>query len=140
MIDTEIELIKIGEIISNEENDKSRKTIKIGVGDPILNYYSNKLKKKTNYRFIDYQVESIKMFKNYSLFSHKSKLEIGQFRKGKLFQEVQIGLNIILSGNEVWGTTKIVEIVDEVIITLNSVYAIHNIQLSREIKLNDLGL
>lgn len=136
---TDVEIIKIGNIIGpnsfpfhNKGNDK---IILVATdGDSIYNYYLNLL--TTNKPEFRYQkTQQALVGHPYNLFNHKSKKTFG-----KPDSDPIIGQSYTLNNSE-WHTSKVEDVISDcVIITKNSIYAIHDISKIRSKKITDLGL
>lgn len=136
---SEIEILKIGEILPQSISNNETQVIRIGVGSNILDYYYSKLRLITNYKFIEHDVNEVKKFNSQTLFADRQSIKIGQYKTGTIYKEITVGDSITLNG-DFWSTSRVTHIYDSIIITLNSVYAIHDLQKVRNDKLKDLGI
>ena len=132
----EVEILKIGSIIPSKED---KHTIMVVYnGGPIFDHYVEVLKEKCGdkYNYLKTHqaiVGSPEQFRN-SLLGHKKVDKI----KGVQNDEPKIGVSY---GVEAWYTSTVNDIIDgNILITRNSVYAIHDISKIREKRLNDLGI
>ena len=137
----EVEILKIGSIIPSIKKDKKEDKDTIMVvfnGGPIFDHYVEVLKEKCgdkyNYLRTDIAiVGTMEVFKG-SLLGHKR----SETLKGIQNDEPKIGVSY---GVEAWYTSTVNDIIDgNILITRNSVYAIHDISKIREKRLNDLGI
>ena len=147
----EVEILKIGSILPvmpikgtrvyDTSQFKNKPTVMVvHNAGPTFEYYVNKLKEncidrfsfqKTSQSIVGYPF----VFRS-SLVGNQPSLEL----KGISDGDPIIGKPYTIN-NSTWHTSTVEEIIDDcVIITKNSVYAIHNISDVRDLKLNDLGL
>lgn len=136
---TDVEIIKIGNIIGPNSfpfhNKGDNKIILVATdGDSIYNYYLNLLiTNKPDYKYQKTQQAIVGY--PYNLFNHKVKKIFGKPDSVPI-----IGQSYTLD-NSKWHTSKVEDVVtDCVIITKNSIYAIHDISKIRAKKITDLGL
>jgi hypothetical protein len=137
---TKVEVLKIGTVISpvriNGMYDTSFKPTAMVVYDAgsIYDYYVNILREecKNDYNFLKTEK---------SIISDRFSTRVarnGDF--GKYDGPPQVGKSFTL-GNGSWSTTVVVNIInDDIIITRNSIYAIHDVSKMRDKKLKDLGI
>jgi len=148
----EVEILKIGSILPvmplikgtrvyDTSQFKNKQTIMVVYdGGPLFDYYVNKLREscKDEYSF-QKTAQSIVGYPNVfrsSLVGNQPTTSL----KGISDGEPQID-HIYTINNSSWHTTKVIKIIDGcVLITKNSVYAIHNLSDLRENKLGELGL
>ncbi len=144
----EIEIIKIGSIIPNiiskHEIKKERKdTIMIvSDGGPIFDHYVSILREKCgdDYRYLKASKSIVGTPKDrYKI----SKMGLNgtpttDSIKGKPSSEPVVGIPFYI---DTWSTSIVTKIIDnDILITTNSVYAIHDASKLRDKKLNDLGI
>lgn len=143
----EVEILKIATIIpaiisKNEilEGKKERKdTIMVfSNGGPIFDYYINILIENcSDYNFMKAEqsiVGTPQTFRS-SLLGHKPVKTL----KGICDGDPIVG-KVYTIDNGAWHTSTVNRIINNIIITRNSVYAIHNISDLREKRLSDLGI
>jgi len=135
----EVELYKIGTILSSHKQSSSgKKPIMMVVhnaGEP-CDSYVNILREhcKEEYSFLKTDKAIIGKPKM-SMLNHVYE---GHSIKGLLESEPTIGKGMVLGH---WRTSVVDRILEDcVIITRNSIYAIHDLALIRDKKLNDLGI
>ena len=134
----EVEILKIGSIIpSIKEGVKdSKDTIMVVFnGGPIFDHYVEVLKEKCGdkYKYLRTDKAIVGTIESGSLVSKKS-----DTLKGIQNDEPKIGVSY---GIGHWYTSTVNDIIDDnILITRNSVYAIHDISKIREKRLNDLGI
>ncbi len=131
----EVEILKIGSILpSVKEGDKSTIMVVFN-GGPIFNHYVEVLKEKCGdkYKYLKTDKSIVGSIESGSLVSKKS-----ETLKGIQNDEPKIGTSYGV-GN--WYTSIVNDIIDDnILITRNSVYVIHDISKIREKRLNDLGI
>lgn len=143
----EVEILKIATIIpaiiskheilegKKERNDT---IMVVSNGGPIFDYYISMLRENcTNYNFLKAEqsiVGTPETFRS-SLLGHKPVKTL----KGICDGDPIVG-KIYTIDNGSWHTSTVNRIINNIIITKNSVYAIHNISDLREKRLNDLGI
>jgi hypothetical protein len=141
----EVEVLKIGTIIQpvriNGMYDTSIKPTAMVVFDagPTFDYYVNILREecKDDYSFLKTAKSIIS-----ERFSTRVAGRVGEGHSyvGKFDDYPQVGKSFTL-GNGSWSTTTVINIIDEnIIITMNSIYAIHDVSKMRDKKLKDLGI
>lgn len=142
----EVEVLKIGTIlqtgrINRGMYDTSIKPTAMIVYDagPIYDHYVNILREecKNDYSFLKTAKSIIS-----DRFSTMVAGKIGEGNSyiGKYDGPPQVGRSFTLN-NGSWSTSSIINIIDDdIIITKNSIYAIHNISKMRDRKLKDLGI
>ena len=147
----EVEILKIGSIIPSirsrtfeslivdEGNKESIATIMVVFnGGPVFDHYVSILREKCGdeYKYLKTDqsiVGTPEQFRS-SLVGHKKVDRI----KGIQNDEPEMGKSY---GVENWYSSTVIKIIDEdILITRNSVYAIHNVSKLRDKKLNDLGI
>lgn len=134
----EVEILKIGKILPPIKGNKSTAMVVYDCG-PIYDYYVNILKEecKNDYSFLKTEKSIIS-----DRFSTRVAGRIGEGHSyvGKFDDDPQVGKSFTL-GNGSWSTTVVVNIInDDIIITRNSIYAIHDVSKMRDKKLKDLGI
>ena len=140
----EVEILKIGSIVPSVKEGVKDTIMVVFNGGPIFDHYVEVLKEKCgdkyNYLRTDKAiVGTMEVFKGVqrmtsSLLGHKR----SEILKGFQNDEPKIGFSY---GVESWYTSTVNEIIDgNILITRNSVYAIHDISKIREKRLNDLGI
>ena len=138
----EIEILKIGTILkpSDIRGLDKKTTIKVVFdAGPIFDYYVNILREecKDDYSFLKTAKSIIS-----ERFSTRVAGRVGEGHSyvGKFDDYPQVGKSFTL-GNGSWSTTTVINIIDEnIIITKNSIYAIHDVSKMRDKKLKDLGI
>lgn len=135
----QVEIIKIGNIIGPNSfpfhNKGDNKLILVATdGDEIYNYYLQILKK--NRPQFRYQ-KTVQSIVGYVVISW---LEKNKTLIGKCDGNPIVGKPYTIN-NSSWHTSTVEDIIEEsVLITKNSIYAIHNLSKIRDKKINDLGL
>lgn len=138
----EVEILKIGSILPvlpikgtrvyDTSQFRNKQTIMIvSDGGELFDYYSNILRNNCDdYNYLKTTKSIVgkpNPFKNDTL-------------KGVSDASPQIGQSFTIN-NSSWYTSKVEKIIDDyIIITKNSVYAIHNVSDFRDKKLNDIGI
>jgi hypothetical protein len=135
---TKVEILKIGKVLPPIKGNKSIAMVVYDCG-PIYDYYVSILKEecKNGYNFLKTEKSIIS-----DRFSTRVAGRIGEGDSyvGKYDDPPRVGLSFTL-GNGSWSTSPVVNIVDDnIIITKNSIYAIHDISKMRHRKLKDLGI
>lgn len=143
----EVEILKIGNIVPDviskweisEGKKEGKSTIMVVCnGGPIFDHYVSILREKCGdeYKYLKTHqsiVGSLEKFRS-SLLGHEKVYTI----KGIQNDEPEVGKSY---GVEYWYTSTVNKIIDEdILITRNSVYAIHNPSKIRDKRLNDLGI
>ena len=143
----EVEILKIGKIIPDviskweisEGKKEGKDTIMIVHNDsPVFDYYVSILREKCGdeYKYLKTHksiVGSPEVFKSSLLGKQKS-----DTIKGIQNEEPEVGKSYEVG---YWHTSTVMRIIDEdILITRNSVYAIHNPSKIRDKRLNDLGI
>ena len=142
----EVEILKIGSImpivpiLGTRVYDTSqfRKTTIMVVydGGKLFDYYIDILKKNCD----EYSYQKTAQSIVGSPFSFKPGVKLKNILKGLSDENPVIGQSYTIN-NSSWYTSKVEKIIEDcIIITKNSVYAIHNLSDVREKKLGDLGL
>ena len=142
----EVEILKIGSImpivpiLGTRVYDTSqfRKTTIMVVydGGKLFDYYIDILKKNCD----EYSYQKTAQSIVGSPFSFKPGVKSKNILKGLSDENPVIGQSYTID-NSSWHTSKVEKIIEDcIIITKNSVYAIHNLSDVREKKLGDLGL
>lgn len=136
----QVEIIKIGNIIGpnsfpfhNKGNDK---IILVATdGDKLYNYYLEILKKNRPQFRYQKTTQSIVGYVVLSYLQKTPKTLIGECDGNPI-----IGKPYTIN-NSNWHTSTVEDIIEDcIIVTKNSIYAIHNLSKIREKKINDLGL
>ena len=145
----EVEVIKLGSILDTlpipgtrlyDSSDSGRKTIRV-VTDASSTYewYLDILKKNLSekFNFSENKIEEpLVRFSNVV----NGVVSTGYSRKGQFHTPPEIGRPFELDFGG-WRTSTVLEIIDEnIIITKNSIYAIHHPQKMRDKKIQDLGI
>jgi len=136
----EVEILKIGSIISPMGNTSKKMTAMVVFdAGSIYDYYINILREecKNDYNFLKTEKSIIA-----DRFSTRVAGRIGEGHsyKGEFDDVPQVGKSFTLN-NGSWSTTPIINIIDnDIIITRNSIYAIHDVSKIRDKKLKDLGI
>lgn len=138
----EVEVLKIGTILPStisrdKEEGKSTIMIVFNAG-PVFEYYVNILREKCvgEYKYLKTDKSIIGSINNTPRFSKSDK--ISDTLKGIQNADPVVGQSYGI-GN--WYTSTVTRIIDEnILITRNSVYAIHDVSKLREKRLNDLGI
>jgi hypothetical protein len=134
----EVEILKIGSILPTFRNKPT--VMVVHNAGPTFEYYVNKLKENCIEKFsFQKTAQSIvgypSVFRS-SLIGNQSSYEL----KGISDGDPIIGKPYTIN-NSTWHTSTVEEIIDDcVIITKNSVYAIHTISKLRDEKLKNIGL
>jgi len=138
-LNKEVEILKIGTVLPTIGKEENKHTIMVVFnGGPIFDYYVEVLKEKCGdkYKYLKTHqsiVGTPEQFRS-SLLGHEKVDRI----KGIQNDEPKIGVSF---GVGHWHTSTINDIIDgNILITRNSVYAIHDISKIREKRLNDLGI
>jgi hypothetical protein len=135
----EVEILKIGKVLPRVKgNNKSTIMVVFDAGS-IYDYYINILREecKNDYNFLKTEKSIIA-----DRFSTRVAGRIGEGHsyKGKFDDPPQVGESFTVN-NGSWSTTPIINIIDnDIIITRNSIYAIHDVSKVRDKKLKDLGI
>jgi hypothetical protein len=133
-----IEILKIGRIISQMSNTSKKPTLMVVYdAGPVYDHYVNILRKecKNDYQFLKTSKSII-----IERISNTGRIGEGHSYVGKFDDNPQVGKSFTLA-NGSWSTTPVINIVDEnIIITSNSIYAIHDVSKMRDKKLKDLGI
>jgi len=140
---SEVEILKIGSIIPRivgGKIDSEKKTIMVVYdGGPLFDHYVSILKEKCSdeYSYLKTQKSIVGVPNNrpdrFAKFEKPS-----DTLKGIADGEPEVGKSYTVDS---WRTSTIMKIIDDdILITRNSVYAIHNIEKLRDKKLNDLGI
>ena len=143
----EVEILKIGtiipDVISKSESAEGKKEVRDTImvvhnGGPVFDHYVSILKEKCGdeYKYLKTHqsiVGTPEKFRS-SLLGHEKVYTI----KGIQNDEPKIGESY---GVEHWYTSTVNKIIDDnILITRNSVYAIHDVSKLRDKILNDLGI
>ena len=133
----EVEILKIGSILPTFRNKPT--VMVVHNAGPTFEYYVNKLKENCDkYSFLKTEQSIVgypSVFRS-SLIGNQPSYEL----KGTSDGDPIIGKPYTIN-NSTWYTTTVEEIIDDcVIITKNSVYAIHTISKLRDEKLKNIGL
>ena len=134
----EVEILKIGTILPDIKGGREFTIMVIYNGGRLFDHYVTILKEKCGdeYKYLKTDKAIIGSINNASRFSKFDKPS--DTLKGIQNKEPKIGESYGI-GN--WYTSTVNRIIDEdILLTRNSVYAIHNPSKIREKKLNDLGI
>ena len=135
----EVEILKIGTILPDIKGGREFTIMVVYNGGPIFDYYVKILKEKCvdEYKYLKTDkaiVGTPSVFRSSLLGSVKV-----PSLKGIPDHEPMVGQSYSIDGN--WHTSTVMRIIDEdILITRNSVYAIHNPSKVRDKILNDLGI
>jgi len=138
----EVEILKIGTILPStisRDKKEGKSTIMIVFnGGPVFDYYIDILKEKCGdeYKYLKTDKAIVGSINNAPRFAKSDK--ISNTLKGIQNGDPVVGQSYGI-GN--WYTSTVIRIIDEnILITRNSVYAIHDVSKLREKRLNDLGI
>jgi hypothetical protein len=137
-LNKEVEILKIGTILPDIKGGREFTIMVVYNGGPIFDHYVTILKEKCGdeYKYLKTDQSIVGSINNASRFSKFDKPS--NKLKGIQNKEPKIGESYGI-GN--WYTSTVNRIIDEdILITRNSVYAIHNPSKIREKKLNNLGI
>jgi hypothetical protein len=127
-----IEVIKIGNIIRDLSKIGKETVMIISDGDEIINFYVSIF--KDNYNKDKYNI----LKTSGSIVGKSSLLYSGKPVTGFPDDYPKIG-QVFTINNGSWHTSLVIDVIEEcVLITRNSIYAIHNESNMREIKLNKI--
>lgn len=139
---SEVEVLKIGSIIPRVVGgkiDSEKKTIMVVFdGGPLFDHYVSILKEKCGeYKYLKTQKSIVGTPNNrpgrFAKFEKPS-----DTLKGRPDGDPEVGKSYTVDS---WRTSTVEKIIDDdILITRNSVYAIHNVEKLRDKKLNDLGI
>lgn len=139
---SEVEVLKIGSIIPRVVGgkiDSEKKTIMVVFdGGPLFDHYVSILKENCDdYSYLKTQKSIVGRPSNrpdrFSKFEKPS-----DTLKGRPDGDPEVGKSYTVDS---WRTSTVEKIIDDdILITKNSVYAIHNVEKLRDKKLNDLGI
>ena len=135
-----VEILKIGSIIPSIKSDDKCTIMIVYNGGPIFDHYVSILREKCGdeYKYLktDQSIVGGVLRPSYSIPGRLSKYY--QVLKGIQNDEPEVGKSYSV---EHWHTSIVMKIIDEdILITKNSVYAIHDVSKIRDRKLNDLGI
>jgi hypothetical protein len=136
-LNREVEILKIGTILPDIKGGRKFTIMVVYNGGPIFDYYVNILREKCSgeYKYLKTDKAIIGSINNNPRFSKSDKADT---LKGIQNTDPVIGQSFNI-GN--WYTSTVMKIIDEnILITRNSVYAIHDVSKLREKRLNDLGI
>ena len=134
----EVEILKIGTILPDIKGGREFTIMVVYNGGSLFDYYVNILKEKCGdeYKYLKTDQAIVGSINNTPRFSKSDK--ISDTLKGIQNADPVIGQSYGV-GN--WYTSTVNKIIDEdILITRNSVYAIHDVSKLREKRLNDLGI
>ena len=134
----EVEILKIGTILPDIKGGREFTIMIVYNGGPIFDHYVNILKEKCGdeYKYLKTDQSIVGSINNASKFSKFDKPS--NTLKGIQNADPVVGQSYGV-GN--WYTSTVNRIIDEnILITRNSVYAIHDVSKFREKRLNDLGI
>ena len=138
MKNQEVEILKIGTILPSTIENKNTIMVVYNSG-PIFDHYVNILREKCDeYKYLKTEksiVGTPQIFRS-SLLGHKPVDTLKGISDGDPIVGIPYTIN-----NGSWHTSKIEKIIDDyILITKNSVYAIHSVSEFRNNKLKDLGI
>jgi len=129
----QVEILKIGGIMTTEQFNGLRRLNIVCDGGPIFDYYKNIVINNTSNVFEFYETQ--KIFVGSPLPYNPSGRLIGLLDNHPL-----IGQPFTIN-NRYWQSSRVASIIENfIIITKNSVYAIHHNSFLRDKKLNELGI
>jgi hypothetical protein len=132
----EVELYKIGTILGGFGVKKPTMMIVSNAGEP-CDTYVNILREHCSEEYSFMKTDKA-IIGTPPKMSMRSSIQEGGSIKGVLYETPKVGESLTLGH---WRTSVVDRIIDDyIIITKNSVYAIHDLALIREKKLNDLGI
>ena len=134
----EVEILKIGTILPDIKGGREFTIMVVYNGGPIFDYYVNILKEKCSdeYKYLKTDKAIVGSINNTPRFSKSDKKS--DTLKGIQNADPVVGQSYGV-GN--WYISTVNKIIDEnIIITRNSVYAIHDVSKLRDKILNDLGI
>ena len=134
----EVEILKIGTILPDIKGGREFTIMVVYNGGPLFDYYINILKEKCGdeYKYLKTDQSIVGTINNTPRFSKSDKISVTL--KGIQNAHPVVGQSYGV-GN--WYTSTVNKIIDEnILITRNSVYAIHDVSKLREKRLNDLGI
>jgi hypothetical protein len=137
-LNKEVEILKIGTILPDIKGGREFTIMVVYNGGSLFDYYVNILKEKCGdeYKYLKTDQAIVGSINNNSRFSKSDKISVTL--KGIQNANPVIGQSYGV-GN--WYTSTVNKIIDEdILITRNSVYAIHDVSKLREKRLNDLGI
>jgi hypothetical protein len=137
-LNKEVEILKIGTILPDIKGGREFTIMVVYNGGSLFDYYVNILKEKCGgeYKYLKTDKAIIGSINNTPRFSKSDVLS--DTLKGIQNDDPVIGQSYGV-GN--WYTSTVNKIIDEdILITRNSVYAIHDVSKLREKRLNDLGI
>ena len=132
----EVEILKIGTILPDIKGGREFTIMVVYNGGPVFDYYVNILKEKCGdeYKYLKTDQAIVGNTSKFNL--NKNKIETTL--KG-IQNDVPVVGQIFTIGY--WHTSTVMKIIDEdILITRNSVYVIHDVSKLREKRLNDLGI
>ena len=132
-----VEIIKLGEILGGF--DKTHQILSyiliVSDGGELIDYYNKILMDNSDFKF----QRTTKGGNNF-LTNYRFSISLGYSIKGISDGLPTIGYPYTIDNN-IWNTSSVIDIIeDSIIITQNSVYAIHNLSLIRDKKLKELGI
>lgn len=146
-MNNEVEIIKIGEILRNDilKNESRFVVMTVEDDDPTVNYYLSIFKD-----YVQSYLPNYSLLKTQGIIrgSGEDRYFSGNFNGLKSHKHIRgrsdgdpiIGQSFTIN-NSSWHTSKVDNIIgDNIIMTKNSVYAIHNTSSMREQKLKNLGI
>jgi len=136
----EVEIIKIGDILgqlNHKQLHKDPYILIVSDGGEIVDHYNEILKRNSEgYKIQKTTVDIYDRFGDMA----RGKIAKGKSRKGIEDDIPEVGEYYTLD-NGTWHTSRINKVIEDcILITKNSVYAIHSIAQHREKKLNELGI
>jgi len=137
-LNKEVEILKVGTILPDIKGGREFTIMVVYNGGSLFDYYVNILKEKCGdeYKYLKTDQAIVGSINNTPRFSKSDVLS--DTLKGIQNDDPVIGQSYGV-GN--WYTSTVMKIIDEdILITRNSVYAIHDVSKLREKRLNDLGI
>lgn len=142
----EVEVIKIGQILGNINGGALKPIVMIITdGGDIVDYYLDvflkNMKDELKQNGVRVQKTAGGIVSDTPSFGDilRGKVPIGKGRKGIEDGEPEVGQVYQLKDG--WHTSRVDRVIEDcVLVTKNSIYAIHNVQNFREKKLKDLGI
>lgn len=135
---SKVEMYKIGTILGGIGGKRPTMMIVNNVGEPCDSYVKI-LREHCSEEYSFFKTDKTIIGKPSTKFSfEESTIHDGYSITGVLYEPPKVGESLMIGSMRTSRVDRIIE--DCIIITKNSVYAIHNPALIREKKLNDLGI
>lgn len=129
----QIEILKLGSIVTTKQANNLRRLNIVCDGGPTFDYYRNLIIKNTSDIFEFYDTSKIFVCGPIPYNNHQRLIGISD-------SPPMIGHPFTVN-NQSWHSSRVVSIIENcIIITKNSVYAIHDSSLFRDQKLTELGI